>query len=127
MTRTPSRVNGALGRERAAIVLARLTLPAAEFRAAALWSRYAKPDRGNAWLALLRSGLEAMDRSDEATAILAAEGLVVTTARSGVAHVNPAVRIEKDTRGQFALLWRQLGLDVDERPAIERIFGQAGC
>lgn len=96
-------------------------------RAAALWSQYAQPDRGNAWLALLRSELEALDRSDQATALLAAEGLTVITSGSGVAHVHPAVRIEKDARGQFAGILRQLGLDVDERPGIDRIFSPAGA
>jgi phage terminase small subunit len=96
-------------------------------RAAALWAEYAKPDRGNAWLALLRSGLEAMDRSDEATALLAAEGLTVISAGSGVAHVHPAVRIEKDARGQFAGIWRQLGLDMDERDPFVRIFSPTGA
>lgn len=95
-------------------------------RAQQLWTHYARTDKGNAWLALFRVALESLDRSDQASAIVLRDGLTVTTARSGVAHVNPAIRIEKDARGQFAAIWHQLGLDTTERHSFARQFGAPG-
>jgi phage terminase small subunit len=64
--------------------------------------------------AVVITALEALDRAGEASRILAAEGLTVTTATTGVAHVHPAVKIERDSRALFARLWMALGLDQEQ-------------
>jgi P27 family predicted phage terminase small subunit len=65
-------------------------------------------------LHLLRLAAEALDRSEEARAILAAEGIVVRTGETVKAH--PAVAIERDARIAAARLIRELALDA---PASE--------
>ncbi|MFC1660556.1 hypothetical protein ACFL3S_03680 [Gemmatimonadota bacterium] len=61
-------------------------------------------------VALLNEGLRARDRAEEARRTLAAQG-VTFTSDSGVVHVHPAVRIEKDSTGIFIRVWNQLGLN----------------
>jgi phage terminase small subunit len=63
-------------------------------------------------LKLLVAAAEAWDRGQEARAILADEGLC-TTDRFGQRRAHPAAGIERDAKGLFARLIRELGLDVD--------------
>ena len=65
-------------------------------------------------VAILRLAAEAIDRSEEARTILAAEGIVVRSGDAVKAH--PAVAIERDARLAVARLIRELDLDV-EAPA----------
>ena len=65
-------------------------------------------------LHLLRLAAEALDRSEEARAILAVEGIVVRSGDTVKAH--PCVSIERDARLAVARLIRELDLDV-EMPA----------
>jgi P27 family predicted phage terminase small subunit len=69
--------------------------------------------------ALFQSALEALDTADEARRLVRADGLIVTTARSGVRHVNPAVKVEKEARTQFIKFWKELGLSkVPPQPSV---------
>jgi len=63
-------------------------------------------------LKLLTAAAESWDRGQEAREILAAEGLC-TTDRFGQRRAHPAAAIERDAKGLFARLVRELGLDVD--------------
>lgn len=64
---------------------------------------------------LLTAALEALDRANEARDIVAAEGMVAKEEGSKMAHVHPALRIEKDARAQFLAAWRDLNLSWDGR------------
>jgi phage terminase small subunit len=59
---------------------------------------------------LLAQGLRALDRADQARREVATQGLLVTTARSGVAHVNPLLKVESQARLEFLKVWRALNL-----------------
>jgi phage terminase small subunit len=59
-------------------------------------------------LALLRAGLEALDRAEQARLAIERDGLTTVTERSGVSHANPMVKIEKDARAQFLAVWQAL-------------------
>lgn len=62
--------------------------------------------------ALLVTALEARDRAEEARAIIEREGMVSTTSKSGVHHVHPAVRIERESRALFTKVWTTLRLHL---------------
>src|SRR5436190_901995 len=47
-------------------------------------------------LALLQTALESLDRADAAREKIAAEGMVTVTKGTGVAHLSPLVRAERD-------------------------------
>ena len=64
-------------------------------------------------IALFTAGLEALDRADAARGVVEAEGLMVKTLTTGVAHVHPAVKIERESRAQFANIWAALSLQWD--------------
>jgi phage terminase small subunit len=66
---------------------------------------------------LLQLAGEAWDRTQEARAILAQQGLVVESRQGPKPH--PCVAIERDGRLAFARLLRDLDLDVDP-PSGER-------
>lgn len=69
--------------------------------------------------ALLQTALEALDRADQAREILDREGLTTKNETTGVVHVHPLVRAEKDARKLFVRIWDQLSLewryDIDGR------------
>ena len=60
---------------------------------------------------LLRLAAEALDRAEQARAVLAVEGICVAAGESVKAH--PAVAIERDARTAAARLIRELDLDVE--------------
>lgn len=66
--------------------------------------------RHPARLAVLLEGLEARDQAAAARAMVTAEGLVVTSERSGLAHPHPALKVEEAGRRHFLRCWTQLGL-----------------
>jgi phage terminase small subunit len=70
-------------------------------------------------LELLRRLCEAMDRADEARALLAADGLT-TVDRYGQVKPHPAVNIERDARIAIARLIRELRLAGDESEPRKR-------
>ena len=47
--------------------------------------------------------------------MIAREGMMTKTVRSGVTHVHPAVKVEREARAQFAKIWIELGLRWDAR------------
>jgi P27 family predicted phage terminase small subunit len=59
---------------------------------------------------LLRLGLEALDRTEEARAVLAEEG-TFTTNRYGNRVTHPAVSVERDSRLAAVRIFRELGLE----------------
>ncbi|MEN6533763.1 MAG: P27 family phage terminase small subunit [Bryobacteraceae bacterium] len=83
----------------------------------ALW-RELVPARvsGSPRLTMLCQALVALDRATRAGRRIDREGMVMETKRSGVAHANPAVKIEHDAQQLFHRMWKDLGLDavVDE-------------
>src|SRR5262245_58667276 len=86
-------------------------------RSRALWRavvpRYV---RGPQRRALLEEALAALDRAAQAREAIAREGLTTTTGRSGVVHLHPLVRVEKDARAAFMKAWAQLRLDKELGP-----------
>ena len=64
-------------------------------------------------LALLTAALEALDRADEARESIAKHGLTTTTKTTGAVHINPLVKIERESRQQFARIWSELNLGFD--------------
>lgn len=80
-------------------------------RSKALWrelgpTRVCEPEKR----VLFAAALEALDRADQARREVEQRGLLLTTQRSGVAHANPAAKIERESREQFAKIWRALDL-----------------
>jgi phage terminase small subunit len=79
-----------------------------------LWAEYAgKSINSPAKLALFQAGLEALDRADQASMLVASEGLTTKTGKSGVVHKHPALSIEKEARAQFVKIWKALNLNYD--------------
>ena len=64
-------------------------------------SRARTPER----LALLHQALIALDRANQAAALVEKEGMVLVTKRTGVAHSNPALKIERENRALFVRIW----------------------
>ena len=85
-------------------------------RSQELWRHVVFPDCGAGRLAAIHSALKALDQADAAAAILSREGLTTTNKGTGVVHVHPAQRIEKDSRGLFHRIWSQLDLTGFETP-----------
>ena len=61
-------------------------------------------------LALIEQALHALDRADEAAALVDAEGLTKTTEATGAVHVHPAQKVERESRQLFSKLWISMGL-----------------
>lgn len=66
--------------------------------------------RGIARQTLFLAALEALDRAEQARLVIEGEGMTTTTERSGVAHVHPLLKVERDARAQFSKLWTDLRL-----------------
>ena len=66
-------------------------------------------------LALLEEALRSLVRADQARVIVETEGPVVWD-RFKQPRPHPAVGIEKDARGLFARLFREIGLDSSALP-----------
>jgi hypothetical protein len=83
-------------------------------RSAAIWhtvvpSRARSPER----LLLVETALFALDRAAEARVAIANDGIMATTKRSGVAHLNPAVKVERESAALFAKIWGQLAMQFN--------------
>ncbi len=78
-------------------------------RSKRLWAELAGKIETAGRLALFQSALEALDRADEARAIVQAEGLILRTLGTGTAHIHPAAKLELEARDQFVRLCGQLG------------------
>lgn len=59
---------------------------------------------------LFQAALEALDRADEARQVIQAEGMISKTITTGAVHIHPAVKLEREARGQFAKIWDLLNL-----------------
>jgi P27 family predicted phage terminase small subunit len=66
-------------------------------------------------VAILTAALEAWDRARDARHVIESKGLTYED-RFGQPKPRPEVKIEKDARGQFRRLMRELGLDFAEVP-----------
>jgi phage terminase small subunit len=64
-------------------------------------------------LTLLCSALESLDRADTAREAIGPAGLTTTTKTTGAVHVHPLVKVERESRQQFARIWCDLGLGFD--------------
>jgi phage terminase small subunit len=63
---------------------------------------------------LFQAALEALDRADQARAVIAAEGMTTTTKTTGALHIHPLVKVEREARSQFSQIWTSmLGLNSD--------------
>ncbi|WP_300461280.1 hypothetical protein [Desulfobacula sp.] len=62
---------------------------------------------------MLQSGLEALDRAEEARKIIEREGMITTTGKSGASHVHPAIGIEKDSRSLSLKIFKALNIHMD--------------
>ena len=62
---------------------------------------------------LLEALLRARDRAEEFRLLIAEQGLIEVTKGTGMPHLNPAVKAEKEARGQFAKLAGLLSLQWD--------------
>jgi phage terminase small subunit len=93
-------------------------------RSKELW-RNACPQaiRSEKRLVVLRAALEALDRADAARLAIAEQGMISITERSGMAHVNPLVKVEREARLDFAKLWKQTGLETWETPVPRELEG----
>jgi hypothetical protein len=76
-------------------------------------------------LELLRSTLTALDRADQAAAVITAEGLT-TTDRYGGARSHPAVDIEGRNRALFARGVAQLGIKATSESVQARVGAKPG-
>lgn len=65
--------------------------------------------------ALLQSALEALDRADEARAAITGTGLTTTTKTTGAVHIHPLLKVERESRQQFAKIWGELHFGWDQR------------
>jgi hypothetical protein len=68
---------------------------------------------------LFQVALECLDRADEARELIVSEGLISpATGAAKMAHLHPAVRVERDARQQFAAIWQQLKLVWNNSPDV---------
>ena len=74
-------------------------------RAAAMWRELGQSRaKTTGRRALFQAALEAMDRCEAARAAIAIEGMTSTTPGTGAQHVHPLVKVELESRRQFASL-----------------------
>jgi phage terminase small subunit len=102
--------------------------PAAPFhlsaRSAALWHELGPTKADTVGRRVLfQAALEALDRADQARAVISAEGLVTTTRASGAVHIHPLVKCELDSRRQFASIWASLGLGETSASGFGALLG----
>ena len=64
-------------------------------------------------LSLLTIALESLDRADEARKLISKHGLTTITKRTGAIHVNPLLKIERESKNLFVKIFNDLGLKFD--------------
>ena len=64
-------------------------------------------------LVALEQALTALDRADQARAIVETQGMIIENTATHALHANPAVKIELESRRQFASIWGLLHLEFD--------------
>ena len=65
-------------------------------------------------ITMFQEALEALDLADLAREARIKEGLITVTKRSGVSHINPLLKIERENRQLFAKIWTSLNLYWDK-------------
>ncbi len=75
-----------------------------------LWNQLAgnqarSPER----LQMLTQALRALDRAEACREAISLQGMTIEGAGK-ISHANPLLRVEKDSRGQFAAMWKALHL-----------------
>ena len=61
---------------------------------------------------ILRTAMEAWDRMQEARRQIDTDGMTFTS-DTGVIHIHPALKIEKESRTGFLMAWKMLHLDIE--------------
>jgi len=61
--------------------------------------------------ALIEEALRALDRADQMRAVVDRDGPTTTNETTGMTHVHPAVKIEREARQAFSRLWTQMHLE----------------
>jgi phage terminase small subunit len=85
-------------------------------RSKELWCEYIGHEiKSPGRITLFQTGLEALDRAEQARLLVEKEGLTTVTGRSGVSHAHPALAIEKEAKSQFVRIWKILGLYFNGR------------
>jgi phage terminase small subunit len=76
-----------------------------------LWTELVKEEvTTSARQMLLLTALESLDRSTSARQAIEKEGMVTVTDRSGMTHLNPLLRTERESKQLFAKIMAVLGL-----------------
>lgn len=85
-------------------------------RLAAIWTQLG-PTRAKSQgrRVIFEEGLRSLGQVHQARDVWARDGMVVTSERSGVVHLHPAAKLEKDAMATFLSCWRALGLEWDAR------------
>jgi phage terminase small subunit len=73
-----------------------------------LWSRLLPRCKSLGRKTMLAEALAALDRLNEIRVALEKEGLTTKNEKTGMVHVNPLLKAEKDARTLFSRLWGQL-------------------
>lgn len=82
---------------------------------AALWRELVpKRARSSGRLVLLQAALEARDRAEQARQAIAASSMTTTTKSTGAVHVHPLVKVERESRQQFARIWSDLHFGFEQ-------------
>ena len=81
-----------------------------------LWSRYAYRMGYPGRLITFAQCLYALQRADQARQMVDRQGLTVTTKKTGMKHLNPLLKVEKENRDVAVKLWKQLGLNHEPSP-----------
>ncbi len=80
-------------------------------RSRKLWAEVAPQRRQSPEaLAAVQVALEALDRADEAAALLKRDGLVIVSAKTGVVHASPLLKVELQSRQLFFKIWSAMSL-----------------
>lgn len=62
-------------------------------------------------IALVEEALRALDRADQMREAVDRDGPVTVNATTGMTHVHPCCKLEREARQAFSRLWTQMGLE----------------
>ncbi len=83
-------------------------------RSRLIWRKVVpKNCRSTGRLTILEEALRALDQADRVREILQRDGMVTKTERTGVVHLHPLCRVERECRAFFFKCWSRLGLVFD--------------
>ena len=75
-----------------------------------LWKKVVTRRFSEGRLIMLEQALISLDRADQAREVIDREGLVSVTTRTGVSHLHPAAKLERENRQLFMKAWKGIGL-----------------